>query len=101
MPHKKPMTDAQLAKWEASRDMEAELAASVRQMRAGKTHAVYSPVIAARQKTGLSQSGFAALLGVSLRTLQGWEQGRREPTGAAKTLLAIAEKMPEALRAVA
>ena len=101
MPHKKPMTDAQLAKWEASRDMEAELAASVRQMRAGKTHAVYSPVIAVRQKTGLSQSGFAALLGVSLRTLQGWEQGRREPTGAAKTLLAIAEKMPEALRAVA
>jgi putative transcriptional regulator len=36
-----------------------------------------------------------------VRTLQGWEQGRREPTGAAKTLLAIAQIMPEALLPVA
>lgn len=48
-------------------------------------------------KTGLPQSAFAELLGVSVRTLQDWEQGRREPSGAAKSPLKIAEKHPEAL----
>jgi transcriptional regulator with XRE-family HTH domain len=43
----------------------------------------------------------AALLGVSPRTLQDWEQGRREPTGAAKTLLRVAERHPEVLRELA
>ncbi|MEO8545393.1 MAG: helix-turn-helix domain-containing protein [Burkholderiaceae bacterium] len=56
------------------------------------------PAIEARERTGLSQSQFAALLGVSIRTLQGLEQGRREPTGAAKTLLRVAVKHPEVLR---
>jgi len=55
----------------------------------------------ARAKTGLSQAQFAALLGVSVRTLQQWEQGRRQPSGAAKTLLTIAEKRPEVLRELA
>jgi putative transcriptional regulator len=68
---------------------------------AGKTRAAHSPFIAARQNFGWSQTDFARLLGVSVRTLQGWEQGRREPTGAAKTLLAIAQVVPEALLAVA
>ena len=49
-------------------------------------------------KSGLSQSDFAKLLGVSVRTLQDWEQGRREPSGAAKTLIAITERRPEVLR---
>jgi putative transcriptional regulator len=40
------------------------------------------------------------LLGVSVRTLQDWEQGRREPSGAAKTLLRIAASTPEAIRLV-
>lgn len=93
----KPMTDAELVAWEATRDLEAELIESVRQMTAGKTTAVYSPVIAARKGSGLSQSQFAALLGVSIRTLQGWEQGRRQPTGAAKALIAIAQKSPQIL----
>jgi putative transcriptional regulator len=52
----------------------------------------------ARAGAGLSQSAFAALLGVSTRTLQDWEQGRRQPTGAAQTLLRVAVAHPEALR---
>lgn len=100
MPSKKiqkPMTDAQLKAWEASRDIDAELLASVREMTSGKTTVAYSPVIAARKDSGLSQAQFAALLGVSVRTLQGWEQGRRQPTGAAKALIAIAQKNPQIL----
>ena len=54
-----------------------------------------------RGKTGLSQSRFATLLGVSVRTLQDWEQGRRAPSGAARTLLLIAHKNPKALLEVA
>jgi len=45
----------------------------------------------------LSQSAFAGLMGVSLRTVQEWEQGRREPSGPAKTLLRIAEQHPDIL----
>ncbi|MET3496466.1 helix-turn-helix domain-containing protein [Variovorax boronicumulans] len=99
MPQKKPLTNAELEAFEASQDFEALLVQSAREMAAGKTRTVYTPVVAAREAAGLSQAGFAELLGVSVRTLQQWEQGRREPTGAAKTLIAIAEKMPEALRA--
>ncbi len=78
-----------------------KLLASVRQMKAGFGKVVYSPVIAARQSSGLSQPQFAALLGVSVRTLQEWEQGRRQPSGAAKTLLRVAEAHPEVLRELA
>ena len=62
---------------------------------------VYAPIIAARQRSGLSQARFAALLGVSVRTLQEWEQGRRQPSGAAKTLLKVTERYPDVLREVA
>jgi len=48
-------------------------------------------VASVRQKTGLSQSRFAELLGVSVRTLQEWEQRRRAPSGAARTLLGFIE----------
>ncbi len=54
-------------------------------------------VQALRERTGLSQSAFAALLGVSTRTLQEWEQGRRQPTGSARALLRVAERHPRAL----
>ncbi len=102
MPSKsKPLTKAELAAYEAKRDLAAELLQSVKEMKAGQVHVVSWPVIEARQKTGLSQSQFAALLGVSVRTLQGWEQGRKQPSGAARTLLAIASINPKALLAVA
>lgn len=46
----------------------------------------------------LSQSRFAELLGITVRTLQQWEQGRREPTGTAQTLIKVAIHEPKALR---
>jgi putative transcriptional regulator len=58
-------------------------------------------VASVRERTGLSQLKFATLLGVSVRTLQEWEQGRRAPSGAARTLLLIAAKNPRALTEVA
>jgi putative transcriptional regulator len=58
-------------------------------------------VSAIRKKTGLSQAKFANLLGVSIRTLQDWEQGRRAPSGAARTLLLIAAQNPQVLAEVA
>ncbi len=102
MPSKsKALTDAELTAYEAKRDLAAELLQSVREMKAGQVRVISSPVIEARNKTGLSQSQFAALMGVSVRTLQGWEQGRKQPSGAARTLLAIASTNPKALLAVA
>ena len=102
MPSKtKPMTDAELEAYEARRNLGAELLQSVREMKAGQVRTVLSPAIEARKKAGLSQSQFAALLGVSVRTLQGWEQGRKQPSGAALTLLTIARTNPKALLAVA
>jgi putative transcriptional regulator len=54
-----------------------------------------SEVAAVRRKLGLSQSKFAALLGISPNTLKNWEQGRRHPTGAAKVLLRVANRDPK------
>lgn len=85
-------------------DLEAfkrDLLTSVKQMRQGKkarvTHVKLPQAAEARSKVGMSQQEFARLLGVSARTLQDWEQGRREPTGAAKTLLWVAVAHPEVL----
>ncbi len=50
-----------------------------------------------REGYNLTQSEFAAMLGVSVKTLQNWEQGRRNPHGAARVLLNVAEKYPEAV----
>jgi putative transcriptional regulator len=81
---------------------QSDLLESVKQMRRGKAARVTKvklPAAAeARARMGLSQQAFALLLGVSPRTLQDWEQGRREPTGAARTLLRVAVSHPEILR---
>lgn len=79
----------------------ADLLASVRELKSGKvarsTQVDVSYVVTARNHVGLSQSEFAQLLGVSVRTLQAWEQGRIKPSGAAQTLMRIAYKHPEVL----
>lgn len=54
-------------------------------------------VSALREEYGLSQAKFAALLGISVRTLQNWEQGRRHPQGPARVLLRVAAKHPRAV----
>ena len=82
-----------------------DLLTSVQQMKRGqaarRTTVHLTQAAEARQRTGLSQQAFADLLGVSARTLQDWEQGRREPTGAARTLLRVAEKHPGILKRLA
>jgi putative transcriptional regulator len=52
---------------------------------------------AVREKLGLSQTQFAALIGISPRTLQNWEQGHRRPEGTARALLLVADRHPEAV----
>ncbi|MCG6656228.1 helix-turn-helix domain-containing protein [Halomonas campisalis] len=82
-----------------------KLLESVRQMKRGEaarvTQVEVPKAAEVRHRMGLSQKEFADLLNVSLGTLRGWEQGRREPTGTARTLLRVAEKHPEVLRDLA
>lgn len=88
---------------ETERNIGQEILDAVREVKAGggrRFTIQVSPIVEARLKSGLSQSEFAKLIGVSKRTLQEWEQGRREPTGAAKSLLKIAVKRPDVLREV-
>lgn len=78
-----------------------KLLQSVREMKAGKaarvTQVSHNEVAAARLKTGLSQAQFAKALHISPRTLQEWEQGRRQPSGAAQALIEIVFRHPEVL----
>ena len=85
------------------RNIGAEILQGLREIKRGAVGRVINvPDIAGiREKTGLSQARFAQLLGVSVRTLQDWEQGRRAPSGAARTLLIVADKNPRALLDVA
>ncbi len=87
----------------AKRNIGLEILQGLREIKRGDYGRVTTVpnVTSIREKTGLSQARFAQLLGVSVRTLQDWEQGRRAPSGAAKTLLMIAEKNPRALLEVA
>ena len=87
-------------------DLYEELVESVREggkilrkkRKASRTFRVTEPDVAAvRLRYDLSQPEFAALLGISVRTLQNWEQGRRQPQGAARVLLRVAALHPEAV----
>lgn len=122
----------ELAAWERTRDLNAELSQALGEMKRGTwartTEFTTRPdgsvrrvitrrdgtiekdeiipaeralVAIARAATGLSQAAFAKLLGVSTRTLQEWEQGRKAPSGAAATLLRVAARHPEVLKELA
>jgi DNA-binding transcriptional regulator YiaG len=126
------LSEKELAAWEKTRDLNAELLQSLQELKRGewarKTEfttqldgsirrvitrrdgtivkdelipAEQAQVAAARAATGLSQTAFAKLLGVSVRTLQEWEQGRKVPSGAAATLLKVAARHPEVLQELA
>ena len=86
-----------------SRDIGAEILQGLREIKRGEYGRVINvpDITRTREKTGLSQARFAQLLGVSVRTLQDWEQGRRAPSGAARTLLMVAARNPQALLEVA
>ena len=88
----------------SKRDIGQEILDGIREIKAFKadqgdlrTHTLKEPASpqAIRAKLKLSQSAFAGLMGVSLRTVQDWEQGRRKPSGPAEALLRIAEQKPE------
>ena len=97
-----PLDEKKLLERDAKRNIGEELLQAVRDIKAGRVGRVntveVSPLAASRLRIGLSQSEFAKLLGVSLRTLQEWEQGRRVPSGAAKSLITIAIKKPDVLK---
>ena len=101
----KKLTGRALARFEAGRDIWQEVLEGVGEIKAGRGKRFEaqprSSIVRARLKAGLTQEQFAALLGVSKRTLEQWEQGRREPSGAAKTLIRVAELHPEILRQIA
>ncbi|MGA2144584.1 MAG: helix-turn-helix domain-containing protein [Bryobacteraceae bacterium] len=101
---KKP-TGRAPARTEAKRDIWQEVLDSVQEIKGGRGKRTSveprSPIARARLAAGLTQAQFARILGVSPRTLEQWEQGRRTPSGAAKTLIRLAVLHPEILREIA
>ena len=81
------------------RDINNELATCINDIKAGRgrkfTVNAATDIKALRAKLHLSQCAFAAFLNINVRTLQGWEQGRKQPKGPAISLLSIAAKYPE------
>lgn len=85
----------------SERNIGLEILEGIKEIKEGKTQlktthlSEPSPSKNIRKKLKLSQASFAALMGVSVRTIQDWEQGRRTPKGPAKSLLRVAEQHPE------
>ena len=98
------MNEKELIERDVKRDVWQETLEAVRSIKSGHVGLMETvelpPVVEARQKAGLSQSRFAELLGVSVRTLQDWEQGRRKPSRAAMSLIQIAKQRPDVLHEV-
>ena len=89
----------------AKRDIGQEILDSINEIKAGdvgrvRVYITADQIKAVREKVGVSQSSFAAMLNVSTRTLQEWEQGRRQPNGPARSLLAVAAKRPDVMQEV-
>ena len=88
---------------EKERDVWQEVLDGVQEIKAGggrRLTVKISPAMEARSKIGMPQAQFAKLLGVSKRPWQDWEQGRRNPSGAARSLLTLALKRPDVLEEV-
>lgn len=99
-----PLTEDELQKRDAQRNLGEELLQAIRDVKAGRHGAEYSiqpnEIVATRLKCQMTQAQFAAALHISARTLQQWEQGRRQPSGAAETLLKIVSRHPDVLQEV-
>jgi len=99
-----PRREKELLTRDAKRNIGEELLQAIRDVKAGRHGVMYkveaNEIVTARLKTGLSQAQFAAALNISPRTLQQWEQGRRQPSGAAETLLKVVARHPGVLREV-
>ncbi len=72
----------------------------IRDFKEGRFRVAFSPIKHARDKLGMTQVEFAKMLGVSKRTLEGWEQGTKKPSGAAISLIRLAVARPEVVREV-
>ena len=100
------MNKNELVERDLNRDVWQEALDAVKSIKAGNVGTIHtidikpSPVAEARNKTGLSQAKFAELLGVSVRTMQDWEQGRRQPSRAAASLIQIEKKRPDILNEI-
>ena len=85
----------------AERNIGQELLDSVREIKTGggTRYRFTAPeeIRKIREGVGVSQANFARMLGISLRTLQDWEQGRRRPNQAAQSLLAVAAQRPDVM----
>lgn len=90
------LTDAQLKVRDAGRNLGAELLAAAQELAGPRWQ-----LVAARTASDLSQAEFARATGVSVRTLQEWEQGRKVPSGAAQSLLKLVSRHPELLAELA
>jgi putative transcriptional regulator len=99
------LTEKEIARHESKRDIWKEVLDSIDEIKSGRgkrTKIAPQTIVArVRIQSGLSQSQFAEILGVSKRTLEQWEQGRREPSGAARTLIKIAASRPEIFKEIA
>lgn len=87
---------------DAKRDIQAELLAGIEEIARNEPAAAHeitqTDVALARQKAQMSQASFAKTLGVSIRTLESWEQGVRRPSGAAQSLIKLFIKNPDFVR---
>jgi len=94
-----PLSKPEIEEWENGRDLLSEIAGNISECASESTvqkrTVEVSEAIHARRMSGISQAEFASKIGVSIRTYQEWEQGRRQPTGAARVLLHLISSKPE------
>jgi putative transcriptional regulator len=87
-----------------TRDINKEILEGIKSIKQGEgkkcTLSIPSDIVSIRKNLHLSQCAFASLMGISKRTLEDWEQGRRHPSRSAFSLLRIAQKHPEVFKEI-